>query len=533
MATPHRLAWPPRRNLAAEQPEIRRRIPVTSLSLFGELHVLRSPVPPLHRAGAAPPGPRSALPPNPVRAADAFPRVGEMAKDFQLSSVLGKPTRLSDKLAAGPVVLVVLRGYPGYQCPACRKQVQELIQSARKLESARAQVILCLSGPLGWPGGQGEGSSWDEERSPATFHAPARSGLCVHEGVRAPLERGGRDCLSRDLRPEAEDGRNRLCQNRQGTRRPRPHRRRPRSPQAADRAANDSRVPPRPHRAQVPDSSVRRSGKCRSIRSRSPSGASRRDTTGASAADVITLHRRRGVHERRNRRPIDVRALRGNDGSRAGDAVILRPFPEQSSDHYGSARQAQLHQRARRRVIRGKRADRPVSRSSPGGHVFQSDEDESGAFIGRACPPGGQDSSSEVPRLRSGIQIGRIAVLTTRLRRASNVRRPRAHGVASPRNASLCRSGRAGTATASAERRPGDSAGREDGSGGRPARSRSRATEGQRGSAAAPSSTSPSVCNSPGRHASPIPAWPRSGSAISWCDRRIVGLGSVRRRAGR
>lgn len=86
---------------------------------------------------------------NPVRAADAFPRVGEMAKDFQLSSVLGKPTRLSDKLAAGPVVLVVLRGYPGYQCPACHKQVQELIQSARKLESARAQVILVYPGPSG------------------------------------------------------------------------------------------------------------------------------------------------------------------------------------------------------------------------------------------------------------------------------------------------------------------------------------------------------------------------------------------------
>jgi len=86
---------------------------------------------------------------SPAHADDAFPRVGEVAKDFQLSSVLGTPTRLSDKLAAGPVVLVVLRGYPGYQCPACHKQVQELIQSARKLESARAQVILVYPGPSG------------------------------------------------------------------------------------------------------------------------------------------------------------------------------------------------------------------------------------------------------------------------------------------------------------------------------------------------------------------------------------------------
>ena len=86
---------------------------------------------------------------NPARAADRFPRIGAVAEDFQLSSVQGAPTRLSDKLAAGPVVLVVLRGYPGYQCPACHKQVQELIRSAGKLESAGAQVILVYPGPSG------------------------------------------------------------------------------------------------------------------------------------------------------------------------------------------------------------------------------------------------------------------------------------------------------------------------------------------------------------------------------------------------
>lgn len=86
---------------------------------------------------------------SPARAGERIPRVGETAKDFQLSSVLGAPTRLSDKLAAGPVVLVVLRGYPGYQCPACHKQVQELILSAGRLETARAQVLLVYPGPSG------------------------------------------------------------------------------------------------------------------------------------------------------------------------------------------------------------------------------------------------------------------------------------------------------------------------------------------------------------------------------------------------
>lgn len=86
---------------------------------------------------------------SPAWADDRFPRVGEAAKDFQLSSVGGTPTRLSEKLADGPVVLVVLRGYPGYQCPACHKQVQELIRSAAQLERARAQVILVYPGPSG------------------------------------------------------------------------------------------------------------------------------------------------------------------------------------------------------------------------------------------------------------------------------------------------------------------------------------------------------------------------------------------------
>jgi thioredoxin-dependent peroxiredoxin len=45
------------------------------------------------------------------------------------------------------VVLVVLRGYPGYQCPLCTKQVGELIGKADDFKKAGAQVVLVYPGP--------------------------------------------------------------------------------------------------------------------------------------------------------------------------------------------------------------------------------------------------------------------------------------------------------------------------------------------------------------------------------------------------
>src|ERR1700680_5056347 len=63
--------------------------------------------------------------------AAAPPLVGEKAPDFALSTPEGKSVRFSELVAKGPVVLVVLRGYPGYQCPYCKRAVQDIIQEAR------------------------------------------------------------------------------------------------------------------------------------------------------------------------------------------------------------------------------------------------------------------------------------------------------------------------------------------------------------------------------------------------------------------
>jgi peroxiredoxin len=44
-------------------------------------------------------------------------------------------------------VLVVLRGYPGYQCPICNRQVGEYLQKAELFKAAGASVAFVYPGP--------------------------------------------------------------------------------------------------------------------------------------------------------------------------------------------------------------------------------------------------------------------------------------------------------------------------------------------------------------------------------------------------
>ncbi len=55
--------------------------------------------------------------------------------------------QLSEVTTKGPVVLVVLRGYPGYQCPYCSRQVQDFIANAQRFAELGAHVILVYPGP--------------------------------------------------------------------------------------------------------------------------------------------------------------------------------------------------------------------------------------------------------------------------------------------------------------------------------------------------------------------------------------------------
>ena len=77
----------------------------------------------------------------------APPKVGDTAKDFTLKTPTGETVRLATLREQGPVVLAVLRGWPGYQCPICTAQVGELIGKSSEIAGAKSQVVLVYPGP--------------------------------------------------------------------------------------------------------------------------------------------------------------------------------------------------------------------------------------------------------------------------------------------------------------------------------------------------------------------------------------------------
>jgi thioredoxin-dependent peroxiredoxin len=74
-------------------------------------------------------------------------KVGDRAPDFSLSTLSGEKMSLEAARGDGPVVLVVLRGYPGYQCPLCTRQVGDLISHAKEFKEAGARLLLVYPGP--------------------------------------------------------------------------------------------------------------------------------------------------------------------------------------------------------------------------------------------------------------------------------------------------------------------------------------------------------------------------------------------------
>lgn len=82
----------------------------------------------------------------PVAAAEP-PNVGQKAPDFALNTPSGEPIQLSKQIGDSTVVLVVLRGFPGYQCPYCQKQVHDFIEHAADFAAKNTKVILVYPGP--------------------------------------------------------------------------------------------------------------------------------------------------------------------------------------------------------------------------------------------------------------------------------------------------------------------------------------------------------------------------------------------------
>ena len=76
-----------------------------------------------------------------------IPKSGDKAPDFALKTLDDQTVRLSELTAKSKVVLIVLRGWPGYQCPICDRQVQEFIKSASEFAEAKARVVFVYPGP--------------------------------------------------------------------------------------------------------------------------------------------------------------------------------------------------------------------------------------------------------------------------------------------------------------------------------------------------------------------------------------------------
>jgi peroxiredoxin len=75
------------------------------------------------------------------------PELRQKAPTFSLSTPDGQTLSLSDLTRKGTVVLVVLRGYPGYQCPFCVRQVHDFVENADKFAVAGAQILFVYPGP--------------------------------------------------------------------------------------------------------------------------------------------------------------------------------------------------------------------------------------------------------------------------------------------------------------------------------------------------------------------------------------------------
>ena len=76
-----------------------------------------------------------------------IPKVGDHAPDFTLAQIDGKKLTLSTELRSGPVVLIVGRGWVGYQCPFCLRQFGDFLKNAKELEAGGARVVWVYPGP--------------------------------------------------------------------------------------------------------------------------------------------------------------------------------------------------------------------------------------------------------------------------------------------------------------------------------------------------------------------------------------------------
>jgi hypothetical protein len=75
------------------------------------------------------------------------PAVGAKAPDFTLDTPTGNSVSLAKERAKGTTVLVLLRGFPGYQCPYCVRQVHDFMEHSADFAGKKVNVLLVYPGP--------------------------------------------------------------------------------------------------------------------------------------------------------------------------------------------------------------------------------------------------------------------------------------------------------------------------------------------------------------------------------------------------
>lgn len=119
------------------------------------------------------------------------PKVGERAPAIELKTPGGTSVMLSGLVKDGPAVVLASRGWPGYQCLLCTRQVREYLEAAR-ISPGRGQrrSYDYLVG-----GGAGEHAAQLRGRPGMAGALPVRRRSRASDGgsVRAPVGCPGRD----------------------------------------------------------------------------------------------------------------------------------------------------------------------------------------------------------------------------------------------------------------------------------------------------------------------------------------------------
>lgn len=82
-----------------------------------------------------------------VSAVAQVPATGAKAPNFTLLTPTGHPLSLASDTKKGTTVLVILRGFPGYQCPYCVRQVHDFVDHAPDFAAKHVNVLLVYPGP--------------------------------------------------------------------------------------------------------------------------------------------------------------------------------------------------------------------------------------------------------------------------------------------------------------------------------------------------------------------------------------------------